>query len=259
MSSKNVDVSTSSGVQGRLCLKIAPQPDVVRAREPVQRTKGRVVGYYPSVKNNRQIAWESQLEQKACNLFEFSSVVASYREQPITIYFPTGNELCKYTPDFELILTNGQTIYVEVKPAGKLANKRIIERLKDISNFLEKKNHNFIVITDEELNQPTRQRNFNLLRQYLTKEIEEQFQPLIRQKYSSCSKETVESLSNCLGSIGRVYSLMAKGIITFDLDTPIQLSTQLYLSEESKHETCFFSYRVAPNFKRRSLSDRTNP
>ena len=164
MSIKNTVVPFGTHRGTRLHLKSVPQPSVMRAREPVRPTAGKVVGFLPSVKNNRQVAWESQLEKKACLLFEFSPIVARYREQPITIGFPSGGCIRKYTPDFELHLNTGQRIYVEVKPASKLADDELKTKFRAIDAFWQQHGCYFIVITDEELNQPVRQSNLAFLR-----------------------------------------------------------------------------------------------
>jgi hypothetical protein len=89
----------SAGQGVSLRLNIAPQPKAERAREPVTPSRGLVRGQFPSTKMNRMIAWESQLEQKACYHFEYSPAVVAFREQPETLQFPYQNDMCRYTPD----------------------------------------------------------------------------------------------------------------------------------------------------------------
>ncbi|MEQ1546066.1 Tn7 transposase TnsA N-terminal domain-containing protein [Methyloglobulus sp.] len=119
----------------------------------------------------RMVAWESQLEQKACYHFEYSPAVVAFREQPETLCFPYQNRMCEYTPDFQLTLFDGEICYVEVKPLSKLFKPDILERLQLAHQFLAEKGYNFIMITDEELNYPTRIRNLSILRPYLRFEI----------------------------------------------------------------------------------------
>lgn len=240
----------------RLCLNIAPQPKFVRAREPVRPSAGKVVGFFPSVKNNRQIAWESQLEKRACFLFEFSSVVQSYKEQPVTISYPYTDQslMCKYTPDFELILTNGDSIYVEVKPASKLANIELINRLCHISEHFKSNQHHFLVLTDEELNQPIRQRNLAFLRPHLLPKCKQQ---LVEQAKSWLDKQNNSVLEGLIAFIGmnEAYSLIAQGYISIDLDKTISKSTPITFQLENDDETSLFTYRTAPYFERRAIHD----
>lgn len=51
-----------------------------RVREPITRSRGKVRGQFPSTKMGRMIAWESQLERRACYLFEFCKGVDTFRE-----------------------------------------------------------------------------------------------------------------------------------------------------------------------------------
>lgn len=138
MSSKSTLVPFGTGVGVALRLLSTPISPSSRVREPVKPTTGRVVGYFPSVKNNRSIAWESQLEQKACYVFEFSPEIIKYREQPLSIYYRLNGELLRYTPDFELTLLSGELIYVEVKPGAKLQTQELQEKLGAIKGAVER-------------------------------------------------------------------------------------------------------------------------
>lgn len=252
-----VPIRTKEG--GRLSLNIAPQPPVTRAREPVRPTAGKVVGFFPSVKNNRQIAWESQLEKWACLLFEFSHGVMSYREQPRTIFYPSRQGLRKYTPDFEITLRNKQVVYVEVKPAEKLNDELLKEKLRDIDAFFKKHDHHFIVITDLELNQPIRQENLTFLRPYLKNLCRAD---LVGQSISWLSKNKVTTLNElCVftGSLNLAYALIAQFHIAIDLDKKISPDTQIFLPKETSNENCLFAYRTAPQFERRAVHCESNP
>ncbi|MDO6469223.1 hypothetical protein [Neptunomonas phycophila] len=62
MSSKSTVVSLGTRPEAQLRLKSGLLRKERRAREPVQLMTGRVVGFYPSTKNNRLAVWELQLE-----------------------------------------------------------------------------------------------------------------------------------------------------------------------------------------------------
>ncbi|QLE99366.1 hypothetical protein [Neptunomonas phycophila] len=62
MSSKNTVVPLGTRQEAPLRLKSGRLRKEMRAREPVRPTTGRVVGFYPSTKNNRLAVWELQLE-----------------------------------------------------------------------------------------------------------------------------------------------------------------------------------------------------
>lgn len=68
-----------------------------RVREPITRSRGKVRGQFPSTKMGRMIAWESQLERRACYLFEFCKAVEAFREQPIRLHIPFNKAIKRYT------------------------------------------------------------------------------------------------------------------------------------------------------------------
>lgn len=174
MSSKNTVVPLGTRQGAQLRLKSGPLRKEIRAREPVRPTTGRVVGFYPSTKNNRLVAWESQLEQKACALFEFSPDVVRYREQPISVYFESDGQMRRYTPDFELQFQDGRSIYLEVKPLAKLQNTDLKRRLQQVARFWELNGRQFGVITDVELYHPSLQLNLKLLRAHQRVQVSDQ-------------------------------------------------------------------------------------
>ncbi|MFT2098391.1 TnsA endonuclease N-terminal domain-containing protein [Marinomonas sp. 2405UD66-6] len=253
MSSKNIVVPIGARRGTRLNLNIASQPPIARVREPVRPTAGKVVGFFPSTKMNSQIAWESQLEKRACFLFEFSSCVISYREQPLTIYFPSDGYFRRYTPDFELILSGGERVYVEIKPASKLKNDSLKMKLRDISEFFHKQDCQFIVITDEELNQPTRQSNLALLRPYLSLKFNPELVNAATTFIQQSDCVDISDLSEFTGSLNTAYSLIAQGHIRINLDQLLCLNTLLTVPKEFNDETCLFKYRTAPNFERNPI------
>lgn len=240
----------NAGQGAALRLNITPQPKAERAREPVTRSRGLVRGQSPSTKMNRMIAWESQLERKACYHFEFSPAVVAYREQPQTLHIPNQGQMFRYTPDFELTFYNGEICYVEVKPLSKLRSPQVMERLQLAHQFLAEKGYNFIVLTDEELNFSNRIRNFTILRHYLRFEVPAQIVEQAKAWMSYRSAPTLGALSCFLGLQSTAFALLAQLHIRFDLDKPLTKSSLLFLATTGDHhETCFFAYRTGPDFK----------
>lgn len=69
---------------------------------PVRKIKKNyrsVTGYFASVKNGRNIAYESLLERDFFLLLEFDRLVSSYEEQPLRLSYRYGNKDLPYTPD----------------------------------------------------------------------------------------------------------------------------------------------------------------
>lgn len=241
MSSKSTLVPFGTGVGVALRLLSTPISPSNRVREPVKPTTGRVVGYFPSVKNNRSIAWESQLEQKACYVFEFSPEIIKYREQPLSIYYRLNGELLRYTPDFELTLLSGELIYVEVKPGAKLQTQELQEKLGAISRYWKEKGLQFLIITDQELDHPILQSNLKLLRSYLRVKCDAELVQISAHWLKQQDNPTLGDLTHYLDSINKVYSLLAHQFLLTNLHEKIQYESNIYLQEENRYENQFFS------------------
>ncbi len=203
----------------------------------------------------RMIAWESQLEQKACYLFEFSPAVVEFVEQPETLVFQHQDGMCRYTPDFKLSLYNGEIVYVEVKPLSKLCSSKTLERLQLAYQFLAEKGYRFIVLTDQELNFPNRIRNLSILRPYLRFEVPGHISEQAKVWVSHISNPTFENLSRFLGLQSTALALLAQLQIVFDLDKPLNHTSQLFTppNGDIHRETCLFTYRSGLNFEQRTV------
>lgn len=244
------DERQRAGQRTNLCLNITPQPKAELAREPVTRSRGLVRGQFPSTKMKRMVAWESQLEQRACFHFEFSPVVNAFREQPQTLYLPASKGMFRYTPDFELTLNNGEICYAEIKPLSKLFTPKVLERLQVANQFLAEKGYHFIVLTEDELNFPNRIRNFSILRPYLRYEIPPQISEQAKALVDQACTPTLEALSRFIGLQSTTFALLAQLHIGFDFDKPLENTTQLFTPViGDHHETCFFAYRTGPEFE----------
>lgn len=250
MSNEFYDERQNAGQRADLRLNITPQPKAERAREPVTRSRGLVRGQFPSTKMKRMIAWESQLEQRACYHFEFSPVVKAFREQPQTLYLSALKGMFRYTPDFELTLHNGEICYVEIKPLSKLFSPQVLERLQVANQFLVEKGYHFIVLTDEELNFPTRIRNFSILRPYLRFEIPPHISEQAKAWVGRTNDPTFAEFCRFVGMQSTAFALLAQLHIGFDFDQPLENTSQLFTPViGDHHETCFFTYRTGPDFK----------
>jgi hypothetical protein len=130
-----------------------------RARTIVRPTGGIVRGKFPSRKNGRMIHHEGLLELDAIYLFEASPLIVRFREQPITIQYPDGKRLRRYTPDFELILITGEVVVVEIKPARRLASTDIRRTFDCIEEHMQRSSVRFTILTDLMLRQEPRLTN----------------------------------------------------------------------------------------------------
>lgn len=132
---------------------LRPPSARLRAREPISRSFGMIRGKFPSRKMGRMIHWESQLERDAVFLFEFSPGVVMYREQPLTTHYMLDGKTRRYTPDFELTLSSGEVILIEIKPAEKLLDPDENRRFKRIHEHFANSAQPFRILTDREIRQ----------------------------------------------------------------------------------------------------------
>lgn len=219
-----------------------------RVREPVSRSKGRVVGYYASMKNKRPVAWESQLELRACMRFEFSPSVATYQEQPATIYFPARNRMCRYAPDFEVKTHSGETIFIEVKPFKRINNPTIKPILCAAAEFLAKEGAQYRVLTEHELIDDDLLRNLALIKPYLWQKLEDKEIALVINWLRKQGQITLVDFVVFVGSIKKAYAFIAMGFVFVDLKVPITFDVIILPTPENHYETCLFEGRFAPDF-----------
>jgi hypothetical protein len=219
-----------------------------RVRQPVTRSKGRVVGYFPSVKSNRSVAWESQMELKACRLFEYCPTVRNYREQPEIVHYKLNGMDKKYIPDFELIRINDERVLIEIKPKAVLAKIEEKVRFTAISNKLAETNTAFAAMTEDELNVKSVQDNIKLIHPFSTLDSNQELKSYLK---DLCSKKdiTIGFLVEIGLSLKTIYSSIAKGYLNIELTQKVTLHSKVFIKEEKDHENSIFTCRFAPNFK----------
>lgn len=135
----------------------------MKARDVVIRGGRTYRSYIPSKKLNRMIHCESNLERDAVNLFEFSCAVVKYQEQPALIHYLQGLETHKYFPDFEVTLTSGEKIHIEIKPASKLAQPKVFKKLSAIAEHYKKLPIDFKILTEVQIRKEPLFSNLKLL------------------------------------------------------------------------------------------------
>lgn len=226
-----------------------------RSREPVTRSRMTVRGRFPSAKIGRMVDWESQLERRACYRFEFSTAVLSFHEQPAPIRFWVGEKYTKYTPDFELCLSNGETWFVEIKPYDHLQREDLSQRLSFASECYLTRGHRFIVITDEELIHPVLESNLTHLKYFQTHELSETTIEHAHHWLQQAKDTSLGEMLEYFGDKVTAYALLCQSHICSDLSVPFSLNSELYLPEEDNHATLLFSYRTAPHFEISAVYD----
>jgi len=219
-----------------------------RVREPVTPSKGRVVGQFPSIKNKESIAWESQLELKACRIFEYSHFIESYREQPVLIKYMLNGVLKRYIPDFELTCVNGDRVYIEIKPKKILEKHEEKERFIAITKKLNEEGIYFAVMTEVELERDDIQDNIKTIHPYANMDINIELINIIKELKNEGSFSIYQLLD--IGfTIGTIYAAISKSYLKTNLRKSLSRNSRLFIEEEKDNENNIFSCRIAPDFK----------
>lgn len=189
-----------------------------------------VGGKFPSIKNERLVSYESQLELAFIYHLELSPKVKTYLEQPLKIE--------SYVPDFLVELINGKKVLVEVKYASEVKENplKIRKKVKALSKFAKGNSFLFRLVTDKDL-LTQRLQNYKVLFHFLSAKVDASLFELVKtiltdkeclpfgellQLISKSSNLDLHSVKSC------VLSLIAKGLIFTNLDS--QLSEKSLVS-----------------------------
>ncbi len=212
-------------------------PSHSRVRTVITPSGGIMRGKFPSRKNGRMVHHEGMLELAAVYLFEASPAIDSYREQPKQITYPDGDRVRKYTPDFELILKDGSIVWVEVKPLSSQAHDDVKHKLKQVAMHMSRSGITYVVLDDHVLRQEPRLSNVKLI-WHMAPAHRQTFARAgsVLAKHAGKFPLPISDANELLEADGMdVYSLLLIGLITCDLDEPINAATALNLSKEAGH------------------------
>lgn len=126
----------------------------MRVRE-IKKSYISCVGYLPSVKNKRQIAFESTVERDYYMILEFDDNVISYEEQSLRIYYTYKDGFrTRYTTDCLVTYQDNTQKYFEVKKAEQIRNDNDLKEHIDFLIIYFPKNIGIPLelITDEDMN-----------------------------------------------------------------------------------------------------------
>ena len=219
---------------------VKPVGDTYTKARKVDRPTGTIMrGLFPSHKNGRMMEFEGLLERDAMVLFETSSKIVRYREQPLKIRYPDGNRLRVYTPDFELMLATGETILVEIKHHTHLEHEELRHKLHCIHEYFRGLQQPFHVLTDLAIRQQPRLANLNRICVELPR-----IWPTVTNlrsriyQYQDLFPTSFEQAKSILSANQLpLSSLIVSGIATLDVHQPIEASTSIHLIKESMHES----------------------
>jgi hypothetical protein len=207
---------------------IFPDPGQIRSRKVVSRSNVRSAGKYPSWKMGRMLHWESSNELNAFRLLDCNPDVTSFTEQPCkVVYVMDGVERVHY-PDVLLETTGGKEFW-EVKLRSKALDPEVLARAAFLSSALPRWGYVYRTVFGEDLARQPRLNNANLIlgfgKRAVTDREWEHLRRVIAQKGSLVWSE---ACSGNYGAKGRqvLCSLVLRGILSIDMDTPLSPTTQ---------------------------------
>lgn len=208
-----------------------------RSREIVRPTGGIVRGKFPSRKNGRMVHHEGLLELDAIYLFETSPEVVRYREQPATIRYPDGPRLRRYTPDFELLLSNDDIILVEVKPMRSLENEETRHKLDCVATYLQRSGQKFFILTDAIIRQEPQLSSLRWVYHHASRVPPSIEAGLVAiRRHRQCFPLPIGSAVTLLGENGvDPFSLLIAGLLRCELGQAISTDTCITLATEADH------------------------
>lgn len=206
-----------------------------RSREVISPSGGIMRCKFPSRKNGRMVHCEGLLELDAAYLFEASPWVSAYREQPTKVYFPDGDRVRHYTPDFELTLTTGEIVWVEVKPKRSLLDADVQHKLQKVHEHMVRAERLFAIISDDVLRLQPRQANVRQIFHRATSRpptVEAAITTLRR-----CAEQLPAALHQTTAILAKAglepYSLLLMGLLRCDLSASLGRDTLITLAVEN--------------------------
>lgn len=212
-------------------------PSHSRTRTVITPSGGIMRGKFPSRKTGRMVHHEGMLELTAVYLFEASPSISSYREQPVQITYPDGDRIRRYTPDFELTLKDGSTVWVEVKPRSSLAHDDVKHKLAQVAVHMRRCGITYVILDDGVLRQEPGLSNIKLIWHMAPahRPTSERAHVVLTEHARLFPLPMSRAIKLLEPDDIDVYSLLLTGLISCDLDTPIDGTTVLNLSKEADH------------------------
>ena len=200
---------------------------------PVRRPSNRGgvrknIGKTPSLKAKRNVWWESLLERDYILLLEIDPDVVTYREQPFRLRYTIDGRVRHYTPDFLVERKNKRQV-IEVKPKAKASTEAFCLFYLAVEPQIRKLGYEFVVATDEMIRVQPLLENVKILRGYART-------PFLPGHALLCRKYLRENRGGCIADLARtfsdkgltlsvIYSLIYRGVLTVDLNLPLDPSS----------------------------------
>src|SRR5450755_3477465 len=135
--------------------------------EPVRKVRHHdknIIVVFQSIKMKRSIRCESKIEGDLPHFLEYDPTVLEYYPQPFTIPDTSGKNH-HYTPDFQVIRTDRKEI-IECKPKTLIYDEHTQKQIERGTAWAKANDHNFVLVTDEDLRNDYVLANLKLLWRY---------------------------------------------------------------------------------------------
>lgn len=207
------------------------------ARRVVTPSGGIVRGKFPSLKNNRMVRYEGLIEADAVISFELNPAIIHYREQPYKVKYPREGKLRTYTPDFELLLSSGETLLVEIKHSEFMRRLENEIKYQVIADWLLSEQTHYTIITEQELRVEPRLGNLRYIyRQLSKKKLTRTRLQIIISSLGAYELSTIGRLNVAVAVYQlTAFDFLAAGMVSCCLDEPISNSTALTRLEENEN------------------------
>lgn len=206
------------------------------ARNALTRSSRGFRMKFPSVKLGRMVECESLLEADAVRLLEFSPGVLSFQEQPAHIHYWDGENMRDYYPDFQLNLSDGRLVYLEIKRSEELATLALKNKFSAIARHYAESGKHFRIATEQEIRKEPLQTNLRRLGYH---------RGHVPLRWPSSVQLTLElgvgpiTLSRAEQLLGpkMTWRLLAHGHLECDLNLSITPETNICVSQGGNRET----------------------
>lgn len=200
-------------------------------RKITNRGSKKNTGFFPSKKNERNVAFESLIELDFIYLLEFDEKVISYFEQPFKLKYFYKNRTRTYTPDF-LVNRTDKTLVIEIKPHKQFIQiinnedkkqKYIVADMHCISIGQE-----FRIITDNDIRNGNFLNNIKYLFAYAGKKVPASDKLLIRNLLISTGPTSINNLiallsNNKNGQVNDYYAYILSLIYSHNIYTDLSI------------------------------------
>lgn len=214
------------------------------ARKIVNTRSKKNIGYFPSKKNERLVAFESHIERDYIQLLEYDRDVITYKEQPLKIIYRDNNRLKKCYPDFEVQRKDRKQL-IEVKQYAKLVKildeEASITKFNAVALFCEANGYSdFKIVTDNDIRKGNILNNIRFLFSYSNITVPEDIKNSIKNILgSSYQEQTINQLLSKLCDkkseqtfYAYILNMLYFQEISTNLKEPITKNSLIYLNNQ---------------------------